>query len=88
MVAKLTWDRGTPKKFKLPDRPTHGMNIRPCEKIAKMQGFVGSAFGGVFALVGVSGLIVVRSGGRTLVVPKARAEEVKRLTAQLPDADQ
>ena len=35
MVAKLTWDRGTPKKFKLPDRPTHGMNIRPCEKIAK-----------------------------------------------------
>ena len=35
MVAKLTWDRGTPKKFKLPPRPTHGMNIRPCEKIAR-----------------------------------------------------
>lgn len=35
MVANQAWDRGTPKTLKLPPRPTHGMNIRPCEKIAK-----------------------------------------------------
>jgi mannose-1-phosphate guanylyltransferase len=36
------------------------------------------------ALVGVSGLIVVRAGRRTLVVPRERAEEIKKLVASLP----
>ncbi len=35
---------------------------RPCEKIAKMQGFVGSAFGAVFAVIGVIVLIVFATG--------------------------
>lgn len=34
-------------------------------------------------LLGVSGLAVVRSGPRTLVVPRERAEEIKALVAQL-----
>ena len=37
----------------------------------------------VVALVGVEGLVVVRSGDRTLVVPRDRAEEVKELVARL-----
>jgi mannose-1-phosphate guanylyltransferase len=39
------------------------------------------------ALIGVSDLIVVRAGKRTLVVPRARAEEIKALVAQLPPSD-
>lgn len=31
------------------------------------------------ALIGVKGLVVVRAGGRTLIVPQERTEEVKRL---------
>jgi mannose-1-phosphate guanylyltransferase len=42
----------------------------------------------LFALVGVQGLVVVRAGRRTLVAPRARAEEVKQLVARLPDDDQ
>lgn len=37
-----------------------------------------------FALIGVSDLVVVRSGKRTLIVPKARAEEIKKLVERLP----
>jgi len=37
----------------------------------------------VVALVGVEDLIVVRTGRRTLVVPRSRAEEVRRLVAAL-----
>lgn len=37
------------------------------------------------ALIGVSGLVVLRAGGRTLVVPKERAEEIKQLVKQLGD---
>ena len=44
--------------------------------------------GDLFALVGVQGLVVVRAGRRTLVAPRARAEEVKQLVARLPDEDQ
>ncbi len=36
------------------------------------------------ALVGVRDLIVVRAGRRTLVVPRDRAEEIKKLVASLP----
>jgi hypothetical protein len=32
---------------------------RPCEKIARMQGYVGSAFGGLFAVIGVVVLLVM-----------------------------
>lgn len=39
------------------------------------------------ALLGVEGLVVVRSGKRTLVMPAARAEELKTLVADLDDAD-
>ena len=39
------------------------------------------------ALLGVEGLIVVRAGTRTLVLPAARAEELKALVAKLDDAD-
>ena len=37
----------------------------------------------VVALVGVSGLVVVRAGDATLVVPKDRAQEVKRIVEAL-----
>lgn len=40
----------------------------------------------LIALVGVSNLIVVRSGPRTLVVDRSRAEEVKELVRRLEDA--
>lgn len=36
------------------------------------------------ALLGVSDLVVVRSGKRTLIVPKARAEDIKKLVEKLP----
>ncbi len=39
------------------------------------------------ALLGVEGLVVVRSGKRTLVMPSARAEELKSLVASLDDAE-
>lgn len=39
------------------------------------------------ALVGVSDLVVVRAGRRTLIVPKARAEEIKRLVDTLPEEE-
>ena len=35
------------------------------------------------ALIGVEGLVVVRSGGTTLVVPKEKAEEIKKLVKRL-----
>ncbi|MCF8062934.1 MAG: mannose-1-phosphate guanyltransferase, partial [Deltaproteobacteria bacterium] len=35
------------------------------------------------ALVGVSGLVVVRAGNRTLIAPKDRLEDVKRLVESL-----
>jgi mannose-1-phosphate guanylyltransferase len=37
----------------------------------------------VVALVGVEGLVVVRAGKRTLVVPRDRAEEIRTLVASL-----
>ncbi|NLE74062.1 MAG: mannose-1-phosphate guanylyltransferase [Actinobacteria bacterium] len=37
------------------------------------------------ALVGVNDLIVVRAGRRTLVVPRGRAEEIRRLVVELQD---
>ncbi len=40
------------------------------------------------ALVGVQGLVVVRAGRRTLVVPRERAEEVKDLVRSLRREDQ
>jgi mannose-1-phosphate guanylyltransferase len=40
------------------------------------------------ALIGVQGLVVVRAGTRTLVVPKDRAEEIKLLVASLPPDEQ
>jgi mannose-1-phosphate guanylyltransferase len=40
------------------------------------------------ALVGVSDLIVVRAGKRTLVAPRSRAEEIKKLVESLPPDDQ
>jgi mannose-1-phosphate guanylyltransferase len=39
------------------------------------------------ALLGVSGLLVVRAGRRTLVVPKERAEEIKQLVSMLPEEE-
>jgi mannose-1-phosphate guanylyltransferase len=36
------------------------------------------------AVVGVEGVVVVRAGKRTLVVPKSRAEDVKKLVESLP----
>lgn len=39
------------------------------------------------ALLGVEGLVVVRAGKRTLVMPAARAEELKALVGNLDDAD-
>jgi mannose-1-phosphate guanylyltransferase len=39
------------------------------------------------ALVGVEGLVVVRAGSRTLIVPRERAEEVKRLVSSLEEED-
>ena len=35
------------------------------------------------ALIGVEGLVVVRAGGKTLVVPKDKAEEIKKLVKRL-----
>lgn len=43
--------------------------------------------GELIALIGVDDLVVVRSEGRTLVAPKARAEEIKALVAKLDDSD-
>ncbi len=40
------------------------------------------------ALVGVSNLVVVRAGKRTLVVPIERAEEIKKLVEALPPNEQ
>ncbi len=40
----------------------------------------------VVALVGVEDLIVVRAGRRTLVVPRSRTEEIKKLVASLEPA--
>jgi mannose-1-phosphate guanylyltransferase len=34
-------------------------------------------------LIGVKGLVVVRAGGRTLIVPRERAEEVKKLAEKI-----
>ena len=42
----------------------------------------------VVALVGVSNLVVVRAGKRTLVVPIERAEEIKKLVEALPPNEQ
>lgn len=42
----------------------------------------------VVALVGVSNLVVVRAGRRTLVVPIERAEEIKKLVEALPPDEQ
>ena len=39
------------------------------------------------ALLGVEGLVVVRAGKRTLVMPSARAEELKALVASLEDVE-
>ena len=39
------------------------------------------------ALLGVEGLIVVRAGKRTLVMPKGRAEDVKKIVALLAEED-
>lgn len=39
-------------------------------------------------LLGVSGLAVVRSDGRTLVVPRERAEEIKAVVGRLDDSHQ
>ncbi|MFZ9885864.1 MAG: mannose-1-phosphate guanylyltransferase [Myxococcota bacterium] len=39
------------------------------------------------ALLGVSDLLVVRAGKRTLVMPRARAEEIKRLIPLLPESE-
>ena len=37
----------------------------------------------VVAVVGLEGVVVVRAGNRTLVVPKSRAEDVKKLVESL-----
>ena len=42
---------------------------------------------GQIAVLGVSGLIVVRTGDSVLVVPKERAQDVKRLVDALAVAD-
>jgi mannose-1-phosphate guanylyltransferase len=39
--------------------------------------------GELVALVGVEDLVVVRSGQRTLIVPRQRTEDVRRLVASL-----
>jgi len=39
------------------------------------------------ALIGVSDLVVVRAGKRTLVVPKARCEDIKKLVNILPESE-
>jgi mannose-1-phosphate guanylyltransferase len=39
------------------------------------------------ALIGVEGLVVVRAGTRTLVVPRERAEDLKALVASLEEED-
>jgi mannose-1-phosphate guanylyltransferase len=44
--------------------------------------------GEVVALVGVSDLVVVRAGNRTLVAPIAKAEEIKKLVEGLPPNEQ
>ncbi len=41
--------------------------------------------GELVALLGVDDLVVVRAGGRTLVVPRWRVEEIRQLVAQLED---
>lgn len=41
--------------------------------------------GGLVALVGLSDLVVVQARGATLVCPKARAEEVRRIVARLAE---
>jgi mannose-1-phosphate guanylyltransferase len=41
----------------------------------------------LIALVGVSGLVVVRAGKRTLVTTKDRAEDIKKLVEKLPKED-
>lgn len=38
MVAKLTWDRGNGKRFRMPQRPTHGMNTRKVVEIGEKLG--------------------------------------------------
>ncbi len=43
--------------------------------------------GELIALIGVDDLVVVRAAGRTLVAPKARAEEIKALVGTLDDSD-
>ncbi len=40
----------------------------------------------LIALLGVEGLIVVRSGNRTLIADRSRAEEIKRLTQDLGES--
>jgi mannose-1-phosphate guanylyltransferase len=47
------------------------------------RGCVAYADGGLVALVGVEDLIVVRSGDVTLVCPKDRAQEIRRLVERL-----
>lgn len=37
------------------------------------------------ALIGVKNLVVVRAGGKTLIVPKERAEEIKKLVKKLEE---
>ena len=39
--------------------------------------------GHITALIGVDGLVVVHSNGATLVMPKARAQEVRRVVERL-----
>jgi mannose-1-phosphate guanylyltransferase len=39
------------------------------------------------ALVGVEGLLVVRAGGRTLVMPRDRVSEIKQLVNSLPEEE-
>jgi mannose-1-phosphate guanylyltransferase len=40
---------------------------------------------GTIAVLGVSGLVVVRTGDAVLVIPKARSQEVRRLVQELAD---
>jgi mannose-1-phosphate guanylyltransferase len=40
---------------------------------------------GTIAVLGVSGLVVVRTGDAVLVIPKARSQEVRRLVKELAD---
>ena len=39
------------------------------------------------ALVGVEGMLVVRAGGRTLVMPRDRVGDIKQLVASLPEEE-